>query len=57
MNIQKVMKAMADSNRREILCLLKKQNLSAGDIASNFDISMAAISRHLSVLQEAKLRL
>ena len=55
MNIQKVMKAMADSNRREILCLLKKQNLSAGDIASNFDISMAAISRHLSVLQEAKL--
>jgi DNA-binding transcriptional ArsR family regulator len=49
------MKAMADSNRREILCLLKKQNLSAGDIASNFDISMAAISRHLSVLQEAKL--
>jgi DNA-binding transcriptional ArsR family regulator len=29
--------------------------LSAGDIASNFDISMAAISRHLSVLQEAKL--
>ncbi len=55
MKIQRVMKAIADSKRREILCLLKKRNLSAGEIASNFDISTAAISRHLSVLQDAQL--
>lgn len=55
MNIQRVMKAISDSRRREILCLLKTKNLSAGEIASNFDISSAAISRHLSVLQDAQL--
>ena len=37
------------------LCLLKTKSLSAGEIASNFDISSAAISRHLSVLQDAQL--
>lgn len=55
MNIQKIMKALSDSKRRKILGLLKTQNLSAGEIASNFDISTAAISRHLSVLQDAQL--
>ena len=55
MNIQRVMKAISDSKRREILCLLKTKSLSAGEIASNFDISSAAISRHLSVLQDAQL--
>lgn len=55
MNIQKIMKALFDSKRRKILGLLKTQNLSAGEIASNFDISTAAISRHLSVLQDAQL--
>lgn len=49
------MKAISDSTRRDILCLLKTKSLSAGEIASNFDISTAAISRHLSVLQDAQL--
>lgn len=55
MNIQKIMKVLSDSKRRKILGLLKTQNLSAGEIASNFDISTAAISRYLSVLQDAQL--
>jgi ArsR family transcriptional regulator, arsenate/arsenite/antimonite-responsive transcriptional repressor len=55
MNIQKIMKAISDSKRRKILFLLKKQNLSAGEISKNFDISFAAISRHLSILQDAQL--
>lgn len=55
MNIQRVMKAISDSKRRAILSLLKTKSLSAGEIASNFDISTAAISRHLSVLQDAQL--
>jgi len=41
--------------RREILELLKGGKLSAGEIGSHFDITGAAISRHLSVLKEADL--
>ena len=55
MGLQKTMKALSDPIRREILNLLKNGRMSAGDIASHFDISDAAISRHLSVLKEANL--
>lgn len=43
------------STRREILNLLKKSRLSAGEIGDHFSISGAAVSRHLSVLKEADL--
>ena len=46
---------MADPTRREILNLLKQGKLSAGAITDHFDITAAAISRHLSVLKEADL--
>ena len=46
---------LADPIRREILNMLKGGSMSAGDIAEKFDISFAAISRHLSVLKEADL--
>lgn len=49
------MKALSDSTRREILEMLKKGKLSAGEICERFDVSDAAISRHLSVLKEADL--
>ena len=55
MGLQKTMKALSDPIRREILNLLKSGRMSAGDIASHFDITDAAISRHLSVLKEAGL--
>ncbi len=55
MSIQNTLKALADPTRREILNILKKGALSAGDISEQFDISFAAISRHLSVLKEADL--
>ena len=55
MGLQKTMKALSDPIRREILNLLKNDRMAAGDIASHFDISDAAISRHLSVLKEANL--
>ena len=55
MGLQKTMKALSDPVRREILNLLKDGRKSAGDIASHFDITDAAISRHLSVLKEANL--
>ena len=55
MGLQKTMKALSDPIRREILSLLKNGRMAAGDIAGHFDISDAAISRHLSVLKEANL--
>ena len=55
MGLQQTMKALADPTRREILNLLKKGKLSAGEITDHFQISAAAISRHLSVLKEADL--
>ena len=55
MGLQQTLKALADPTRREILNLLKKGKLSAGEITEHFDITAAAISRHLSVLKEADL--
>ena len=55
MGIQNTLKALADPTRREILNMLKKKDLSAGEISAKFDITDAAISRHLSVLKEADL--
>ena len=55
MGLQQTLKALADPTRREILNLLKQGKLSAGEITEHFDITAAAISRHLSVLKEADL--
>jgi len=55
MGLQQTMKALADPTRREILNLLKVGKRSAGEICEHFDITAAAISRHLSVLKEADL--
>lgn len=55
MAMQDTLKALADPIRREILNLLKNGRMSAGDITEHFDVTGAAISRHLSVLKEADL--
>lgn len=55
MGLQQTMKALADPVRREILNMLKSGRMSAGEITERFDITAAAISRHLSVLKEADL--
>lgn len=55
MSIQSTMKALSDPIRREILNMLKGGRMSAGDITERFDVTGAAISRHLSVLKEADL--
>lgn len=48
-------KALADPVRRDILQLLKKGRMSAGDIGTNFDMTGATISYHLSILKKADL--
>ena len=55
MALQDTLRALTDPIRREILNLLKSGRLSAGDIASHFDVTAASISRHLSVLKDADL--
>ncbi len=55
MALQLTLRALADPIRREILNLLKAGPMSAGDIAGHFDVTAAAVSRHLSVLKEAEL--
>ena len=48
-------KALSDPVRREILELLKEGPLSAGEIASRFDMTGATISYHLKILKNADL--
>jgi len=55
MAMQQTLRALADPIRRDILNLLKKGRLSAGEITEHFPVTAAAISRHLSVLKEAEL--
>ncbi len=55
MGLQQTLKALSDPIRREILNILKAGRRSAGEIADQFDVTDASISRHLSVLKEADL--
>ena len=55
MGLQNTLRALADPIRREILNLLKKGRMSAGEIVEHFDVTGASISRHLSVLKDADL--
>ena len=54
-SLQNTLKALSDPTRREILSMLKKGRLSAGEIVDKFSVSGAAVSRHLSVLKDADL--
>jgi DNA-binding transcriptional ArsR family regulator len=47
--------AIADPTRRRVLELVRDRELAAGEIASAFEISRPAVSRHLRVLREAGL--
>lgn len=55
MSFQESFKALSDPTRREIIDLLKKKKLPAGEILEHFDMTGATISHHLSVLKDAGL--
>lgn len=55
MGLQQTLKAIADPIRREILNMLKKGRMSAGEITECFSVTALSISRHLSVLKDADL--
>ena len=48
-------KALADPTRREIIRLLGKGEMTAGDLAERFDMTKPTVSHHFSVLKEAGL--
>ena len=48
-------KAIADPSRREILRLLRKGEMTAGDLAERFDMTKPSMSHHFAVLREADL--
>jgi len=50
-----VWSALADPTRRKILTLLKVQDLNAGEIAEQFNMTKPSISHHLSILKQAEL--
>jgi len=53
--VNTVFKALNDSTRREILALLQKGDLSAGEIADHFHLGKPTISHHLDLLKQADL--
>lgn len=55
MGFPETFKALSDPTRREILHLLKKGDLSAGEIGEHFDMTGATISHHLAMLKSADL--
>jgi len=48
-------KALNDLTRRNILELLKEKDLSAGEIADQFNMTKPSISHHLDLLKQANL--
>jgi len=55
MGFAETFKALSDPVRREILIMLKKSSMTAGDIGLRFDMTGATISYHLSQLKKAGL--
>jgi DNA-binding transcriptional ArsR family regulator len=53
--VEAALKAIAEPRRRAILSLVRDGELSAGEIASHFEVTRPAVSQHLNVLKEAGL--
>ncbi|HEU5005166.1 MAG TPA: metalloregulator ArsR/SmtB family transcription factor [Candidatus Saccharimonadales bacterium] len=53
--LDSVFGALADPTRRDILRRVATKELSVGEVAGNYELSFAAISKHLKVLEKAKM--
>jgi DNA-binding transcriptional ArsR family regulator len=54
-NLDALFAALADPTRRAILTMLLEDDMAVTDVAAPFAMSLAAISKHLSILADAKL--
>jgi ArsR family transcriptional regulator, arsenate/arsenite/antimonite-responsive transcriptional repressor len=55
LSINNTFKALSDPTRREILNLLKSGEMTAGDIADQFEMTKPTLSHHFTILKEADL--
>lgn len=54
-NLDAVFGSLADPTRRDILSQVSQRELSVGDIAKKYNLTFAAVSKHLKVLEQARL--
>ena len=52
---QGAFRALADPTRRDILLLLSEEDMTIGEVVEHFDITRAAVKKHLTVLEEGAL--
>ena len=52
---QQTFRALADPTRRDILKMLSQENLTIADVSSRFDMTRAAVKKHLTVLSDGGL--
>ncbi|MBX2805645.1 MAG: metalloregulator ArsR/SmtB family transcription factor [Hyphomicrobiales bacterium] len=55
MTTQAVFRALADPTRRDILVMLAREDMTIAEVSEHFDMTRAAVKKHLSVLQEGEL--
>lgn len=55
MSGQLVFKALSDPTRREILRMLRKRSMPAGELAGAFAMTKGSLSHHLNILKQADL--
>jgi ArsR family transcriptional regulator, arsenate/arsenite/antimonite-responsive transcriptional repressor len=55
MPTNEVFRALADPTRREILRLLRRGEMSAGELAEHFDMTKPSMSHHFNLLKQADL--
>lgn len=55
MRTQEVFKAISDPTRRQVLKLLQRGSMTAGELAEAFDITKGSLSHHFNVLKSADL--
>ena len=52
---QATFRALADPTRRDILLMLRSQDMTIAEVADNFDMTRAAVKKHLTVLSDGGL--
>ncbi|HVX47881.1 MAG TPA: metalloregulator ArsR/SmtB family transcription factor [Candidatus Saccharimonadales bacterium] len=55
LRLDSVFGSLADPTRRDILRRVARSELTVGEISADYDMSMAAVSKHIKMLEKAKL--
>ena len=54
-NVQNAFRALADPTRRGILMFLSEQDMTIAEVSGHFEITRAAVKKHLTILEEGEL--